>query len=199
MIDVDWLTSGPWTHGNAETDTEYKVKRENEILYITFQGNKSKTDWLMSFAFWPMYKNMREPWFVHAGFRKKYHSIRDDLLRLVQEEAASAVWLTGVSGGVPMAALAMEDINYHFNDDIVAFGDGYAGPRFLWLPTQRIANRWEDFTLHHVGNDAVTKAPPSIFGYRHAGYIKQYGERKPFRWDFKVHNIEAYRAAIEGE
>jgi len=198
MIDVEWLTQGPWTHGCKETDTEYKVKREGGTLYITFQGNTSKTDWLMSFAFWPMYKRMREPWFVHAGFRKKYHSIRDDLLRLVQDENPGLVCVTGVSGGVPMAALAMEDINYTF-DKISAFGDGYAGPRFLWLPTQRIAGRWEDFTLHHVGNDAVTKAPPSIFGYRHVGWVYQYGERKPFRWDFKVHNIEAYRKAIEGE
>ena len=181
--------SGPWIT-EPSTDTQYKVVEDKTSITISFQGSVSRLDWVSNFnCLLKPYKSMSNLFFVHAGFIKKYKSIR----KVVRTKALKAksqnkqFFLTGYSQGAIIAMVAHEDIRSQLGLAVrtIVFGC----PRGFSRYGQKILKlRFENVTRVENGNDAVTKIPFRWLLYKHYGKVVHIGgERKWWKFSFKDH------------
>ena len=168
-MNYTWATSGPWIE-NKETDTEYKYEVDGNTLYIAFKGSTGREDWKQNFSFWIRpYKNMPVKWFAHAGFVRKWKSIEDDILSIIEKEQPDNVYIYGFSQGGAIAVLAHEAVifNYPLLDGLTLT---WGAPRVVWAWNyNKIYDRFYGVIRLEKTWDIVPKLPPWIFGYKHVG------------------------------
>jgi len=188
----------PFNRENTETDTEWGWLIKAGVLYLSFCGSNSKKDWLQNFSFWKVpYKNMPVRWKAHAGFVKKWKSIHEKVLALVEfHTEISFVSIRGYSQGAAIGVLAHEDIGFNFPDiPIMSFVFGC--PRVLSLSGIKIRNRFDTFYRIKNGGDIVTGIPPWWFGYIHVGKEIQIGKKKLCTLSVEDHLIRSYTKVLE--
>jgi triacylglycerol lipase len=144
----------------------------NKILIVAFRGTESIHDWMDDFDFIPApYAPVPGRGTVHQGFQLVYLTIRNNLIALLNKNAAgfNQIYITGHSLGGALCALAAVDIvNVNSNlaptvytwaeprvghDDFVTFYNTHINVCY------RIVNVW----------DVVPHLPPEIAGYEHEG------------------------------
>ena len=133
---------------------------------------------------------------VHSGFLKGYKSVRDTLHGKIPRDSCR-IRITGHSLGAALALLCAVDIQYNFkNADIEVFLFGC--PRVGNKAFVRSYNKRVFKTLRVTnGNDIVTKLPPVIFGYHHAGINIHTGMLSlPFAFSFEEHRPENYYKSL---
>lgn len=150
-IENDWITS--------PLGVQYAVK--DNILY--FQCSRDAQDWRYNLMF-PVaaYKNNKDTFLMHKGFKILWHDVRDDISRLSFKN------IRGYSQGAVFACMAHEDrlYNHGFICNTVVFGC----PKFLFAPSDETKEKFSGILRIENADDIVAKVPPF---YTHIGDSKQ--------------------------
>ena len=114
---------------------------------------------------------------VHVGFRKEVNKIWEDILQELlndKSDQSAPLYITGHSLGAAMATIAASRLQETMKvEALITFGSPRVG-------TQEFVDNLK--VEHHRvqnNNDAVTKVPLWIMGFRHHGtnvYLNYYGE-----------------------
>ena len=132
---------------------------------------------------------------IHYGFRNAYFcdSFRTKLKEKIRERGAARIYFTGHSLGGAMALLAALD--FRCTDPkpeiwVVTFGAPRIGNRaFRKFFDEKIL----ECVQVRNANDAVTKLPPALFGYRHVGSAWHVGSWRVFGiYSLKEHRQKEY-------
>ena len=193
-ITADWQTE-------SKTDTQYAIEETEEKIIIKFQGSTSKTDWIQNFSFWVKpYKEMKNLFFVHYGFFKKFKSIKEIIYRegLSAREGAKKLVILGYSQGAAIGLITVEYLRFHFPDlEIEAYL--FEPPRvFTFIGFKILKERLKDVKIYFNGNDIVTKVPPWLLGYKHYGEKVLIGKKRRW-WKISIteHKINSVRRALD--
>lgn len=159
----------------------YAIKRENETLYIFFQGSDGTTDWKNNLDFPAKpYKRMGKTiWFAHRGFLNVWKELEPFLSKDIADRHYRKIVITGYSHGGALAMLCHEYVWYHrpdLRDSLQSYGFG--APRVFWgIKTREIKRRFESYTVIRNINDVVTRLPPVVLGFRHVGELLKIGAK----------------------
>ena len=145
----------------------------NARLIVAFRGTEFLHEWLDDFDFIPApYAPIPGRGTVHQGFQLVYYSIRANLRKLVQQNAAKCkeLLITGHSLGGALCPLAAPDLLNDVAENLSPVVYTWAEPRVghddfvTFFNTHvnvcyRIVNVW----------DVVPHLPPDLAGYEHEG------------------------------
>ena len=148
------------------------VDASNRQFIITFRGTQSPSEWIKDMEFAEeAYRPLPNFGKVHGGFQHVYYAVRDNVLRLMREQAGAVrqVLIVGHSLGSALATLAMPDVLEAMGAGVTAKLYNFASPRVgdgtfhaafnKQSPCWRIANLW----------DVVPHVPPVLAGFVHVG------------------------------
>ena len=156
----------------VENGGSFAYDLRGDALYLWFEHSNGAVDWLnnLDFAVAP-YRDMSPPWKCHAGFLRVWKSIQPYLLPLIDSPAVSRVCTVGYSHGAAIATLCHEFIWFRRLDLRQSIcGYGYGAPRVLYgCVPPAVAMRWSSYFLVRNQGDLVTRLPPRMSGYCHAG------------------------------
>ncbi|MCL2633677.1 MAG: lipase family protein [Oscillospiraceae bacterium] len=156
-----------------QAGVKYFLRKEEDVLYITFRGTDEPRQWLSNFRFSQKtipYDNVESKIKVHTGFLNSYknNNVRGRILNAITGDM-NYIKVSGHSRGAALAVLCAVDIQYNFPDrniETVLFGCPRVGNKAF----VKSYNKRVDKTIRvENGNDVVTKVPPAIMGYRHVG------------------------------
>ncbi len=157
------------------TDVQCYIRVRAKKIIITFRGSESKKDWDADLNFKKMvmpYDNMAGKIKVHSGFITSYKdkNIRDRIAQIIRQyNDRQKIYITGHSYGAALAMLCAVDLQYNFPNkyyEVYLYGCPRVGnAAFVKSYNKRVVNT---FRVEN-GNDAVTKVPFNLMGYRHAG------------------------------
>lgn len=180
------------------TGVQYFVKRKGDTLLIAFRGTDSLRDAITDARFWgaTLPDGTRAPKIkVHTGFLTAYRhpEVRGRIRDLVGAVQIRRVRITGHSYGAALALLCAGDLRNlspGLDVEVVVFGCPRVGNRAFECA-------YEDLVSKTVrvenGNDAVTKLPPALLGYRHVGEkFHVGGPRIPGVYRTEDHSIDEY-------
>jgi len=171
--------------------------KQSREMIIAFRGTDNFLDFKVDMDFWkmqPAYGNSLSKIRVHRGFYKAYHHecVRNKIRYFLKPDIEK-IYITGHSMGAALAMLCAVDLQYNFPDkyyEVVVFGCPRVGNKaFVKSFNKRIIKtlRFEN------GNDIVTKLPPCLFGFSHAGIKIHIGFPRIFgMYSLKHHNAMAY-------
>ncbi len=183
-----------WTHKNKDTSTEYNIYEDDKVLRISFRGSTSDMDWKQNFMIWKKpYKHMKKLFFVHAGFLKKYKSVRDDIMpRIVDARyAGKHIEIRGYSQGAALAILCHEDVLFFCQ--YLAQTSVFGCPRVFSIFNGKVlTSRMFNVVRYQNGNDAVTKIPFLWMLYRHYGKSINIGKKRRW-WKFSIKDHAEYK------
>ncbi|MBQ9729060.1 MAG: lipase family protein [Clostridia bacterium] len=168
----------------------YAVKRENDTLYLFFEGSDGKNDWKSNLNFPAKpYKRMGKTiWFAHRGFLRTWKEIEPFLSDTITDKSVRKIVIAGYSQGGALAMLCHEYVWYHRPDlRTQTEGYGFGAPRVFWgIQTAKLKTRWKSFTVVRNLNDLITHLPPAFLGFSHVGRLLKIGKRR------KYSSIEAH-------
>jgi len=184
-ITADWITE-------PVTDTQYAIEETAETITIKFQYTVSFKDWVFNFLFFPIfwkpYKGMKNIFFVHYGFLKKYKSVRKIILDYLKG-ADKKIIVEGYSEGADIAEICTEDLIFHGCD---VKGYGFGTSRVFSIFGKKILDeQLKNFTRVENGNDIVTKLPPWWLLFRHYGNKIHIGKKHQC-WRFSIKDHMSY-------
>ena len=169
----------------------YAFERENNVLYIFFEGSEGIVDWIknLNFPAKPYKKMKGNIWYAHRGFVKAWKELEPLLKKVIEDKSIKKIIITGYSHGAAIAVLCHEYIWYNRKDlQETLQSYGFGCPRVLWgNVTQDIKNRWKRFVVVRNINDIVTHLPPSFLGFFHVGKMLEIGQKKKYNC-FQAHN-----------
>jgi predicted lipase len=192
------------TINDRTTDIQCYIRIEGtKRIVVAFRGSDSKKDWDTDLKFAQMkipYDNTNDKIRVHGGFVEAYNSeyVRGALHRLLTlNPSVHDVYITGHSYGAALSVLCAVDLHYNFKDknyNVALFGCPRVGNREFMLSYNRRVFK----TLRvENGNDAVTKIPFPIMGFRHVGSRIHIGKiRLPLVFSVFEHGINDYYRAL---
>jgi predicted lipase len=198
----NWIT-------DEKLDVQYNifVENDNKRIVIVFQGSHSAVDWKLNFTFiTAAYKEMKDKFYFHKGFKEGYHSVNDNIKNLIKKyielNPTYKIYITGFSLGGAYAQLCAEDIWYSFPElrDKLC-GDVFGSPKFLFFwNSKKFAERIQFLNLYRNGSDIVPSTPPICFGFVRIKKLIQIGEK----WNFfkmflftKYHSPAHYRDSMK--
>lgn len=183
------------------TDVQCYIRKKGGTLSITFRGTNSNKDRITDLTFCKKvipYGNYESRIRVHGGFLAAYKSpaVRDKLHSMLTPDI-HRVRIAGHSYGAALAVLCGVDLQYAFpqNDyEVFLFGC----PRVGNAAFQRSYNKRVFKTLRFEnGNDAVTKVPFAVLGFRHAGVKIHLGQPRIFGlFCFQQHRQQSYYSKL---
>ena len=162
-----------------KADTEYAYWVEDKVLYITFQGSLSLTDWIYNFLAWSVTG-------THYGIYMKYKYIKKDILDICNNTLCYEVIVTGHSQGAAVALLAYYDIK----KPVKAYLFGCPKIFSLWKALY-LKNKSKKVFSYRLRNDIVTYLSPINFTVGNQVFL---GEKESiWKWKIKNHYPGAYR------
>ncbi len=196
-MDLYWLfdktLSANYIH--VENSGDYATEKIENSLYIFLESSNGNEDWKNNFDF-PIKFNKREndiPFRCHRGFLRVWESIKPNLTKKIMDTSLNEIVISGFSHGAALAVLCHEYVWYN-RPDLRKCLKGYAfgSPRVLWgKNAQKIAYRWDNFTVIKNIDDLITHLPPTILGYFHAGNLLKIGEKGKYT-KVDAHRPESY-------
>ncbi len=182
---------------DSETDVQAYILTEKDTVTIVFRGSNSKKDWITNFTIAHKtipYNNSETKIRVHSGFMQAYSSknVRNIIHTFITPEIKHIITV-GHSYGAALAQLCAVDMQYNFPEcDIESYQFGC--PRIGNSAYSRSYNRrvFNSFRIVN-GNDAVTKVPPFLLGFRHTGIKIHIGFMNiPLILSFSNHRPSSY-------
>ena len=180
----------------VENGGSFAVRRNNDTLFLWFQGSDGLTDWINNFDFPAKpYRHMGNLWFCHRGFLRVWKSIEPYIADQINDPTINNIEIVGYSHGAAVATLCYEYVKYN-RPDVNVRGIGFGGPRVFWgFANKQVLDRFQDFTLVRNSKDIVTHLPPAFFGFRHVGEIVKIGSKSKGSIDY--HRPESYIESLE--
>ena len=192
----------------STTDTQYRldINHEDKIIIVSIQGSVSFQDWIQNFNFikeivlkfnnGKLSKPFKSWFFMHAGFKEKYFSIKDNLHKNIDPLLTQGYKLNvfGFSQGASLTVATHEDFWYYLDennlDQDLLHSYAFAPARVFsmwgfWFLKKRFGN----LTLIISRRDIVPKVPLVIMGFLHYGKKHKLGKWRPtFPWQwYKEH------------
>ncbi|HWF60856.1 MAG TPA: Mbeg1-like protein [Nitrospira sp.] len=112
---------------------------------------------------------------VHRGFLGAFELVKDDLLNAIQglrnKSNPQSLWCTGHSLGGALAVVAAAQLLMvgHKVNSLYTFDQPRVGDETF---ATECARRMAGQHFRFVNNDTVTRAPPRVFDYAHAGELR---------------------------
>jgi triacylglycerol lipase len=207
---------GPWTKGSRDLDFRTELDLASKTALLIFQGSKSRQDWLNNFRFFlkivrptEAYKDMPVRWKAHRGLLQPYKESSQQIDFGIPSWVEHLT-IVGFSQGAAYATFAHEDFWYRRSIDspyrlpgkadqpriktisTYAFG----GPRvFGRRAVKALAKRLAGLVRVYVSGDIVTRVPPWLFSFRHAGVPIRLGRRRLLP-GVRYHFHSAYREGL---
>ena len=157
----------------------YAFLREDDTLYIFFEGSNGKTDWFrnLDFPAKPYHKMGKTVWYAHRGFLRAWKEVKPIINEKIADPTLKKIVTAGYSHGAAIAVLCQEYIWFHRRDlqDRLE-GYGFGCPRVVWKPSA-CKKRWTRFSVIRNLNDLITYLPPAFLGYRHVGQMIKIGKK----------------------
>jgi triacylglycerol lipase len=165
-----------------------------DTQYIFFMATNTIHDWLTNLFLFKKkvpYNNVHRKVKVHSGYVNRYtlNSVRTKiLLETAKNTNIKNIIVSGYSMGGGLAPICAVDLGYNFPDKKVTCL-AFAGPR---VGNKKFVESVEKYTEDSLNliyrNDAITKAPPKLFGFKHIkNRIFFSEERKWWKLNFKDH------------
>jgi hypothetical protein len=176
------IDNDEWLFADDEKGSYITAKIIGDTTYIICKETKGKYDWIKNLKFWKKpYRNMKETFFVHAGFSEDYSAVKDKLITWMYKynPPKNAIVITGYSQGGAVAQLAYEDLWFHKLEvfECVAF----ASPRvFSFWNKKVLKKRMPNLVLIENGQDVVTRVPFKVMGYSHLVKAIHIGAKRTF-------------------
>ena len=186
---------------DTKSGTQYFLRKDRDILWITFRGTDSPKDWKTDLTFWKKaipYDNSNTNIRVHTGFINAYKAkcVRDKILQTVTDDI-NYIKITGHSLGAALAVLCAVDIQYNYPDrdiEVFLFGCPRVGNKAFITSYNKRVNKTVRI---ENGNDIVTKLPFVFMGYRHVGAKIHIGKpRLPFFLSINDHYPHRYYSGL---
>lgn len=161
-----------YNHTELNGDWQVVVNQEEKTIFVLFEESNGKKDWFHNFLFFPVpvkpYKRMKSPWFIHWGFKRVYHSFRDDMLKKVNEKTKEfpnfKIIVAGYSHGGALAQIAIEDIIFNLKKPCKLITFGSPKPFFGKFTLNKIKKIVENnIKIFENGSDVVPHVPPFFF------------------------------------
>lgn len=196
----------PWLHFESSPNgVQFLIGRNpfERQTVISFRGTDSLQDLLTDLRFWKKhipYDSMSRSSKirVHSGFCRAYQHprVRDFILKFLHG-SSDKILVVGHSYGAALAMLCALDIQYnypHREIEAAVFGC----PRIGNSNFRESYNRRVQRTIRFEnGNDLVTKIPPWLFGFRHAGAELHIGFMRLFGvYAGSDHALENYKKSL---
>ena len=178
-----------------KTGIEGYTKIDNGIFIVVVKASNEDIDWVTDFSIWDLnkfWKGLRKYYpygdpkntkvRIHQGFAKGYMVVRESIHEAFKKSNCSYVFVTGYSMGGGVAPIVALDLQYNFNLSEDKVSCGFCGPRcFNKAGVESFNKRVPKSIFFKYGNDIVTKLPPPMLGFKHAGILKlQFGNKE--RW-----------------
>jgi len=173
----------------------------DDTFLITFDASVDAQDWLTDLFFFKKvmpYKGHEDsPVRMHGGYAAGWLTVRDGVHAAFRASKLTKIFVCGYSMGGGLAPIGALDMQYTFNlgpDQIKCLsGDG---PRVMNKAGMKSYNKRVPNTIRSkIGNDIVTKVPPSLWGFRHVA--KQYHVgAKEYWWKMSVKDHMSYNDFI---
>lgn len=191
------------TFRDDKTGIEGYTKIDEGIFIIVAKASNEDVDWITDFKIWDLrkfWKGLRKYYpygnpkdtkvRIHQGFAKGYLSVRESIHQAFRDSKCEYVFVTGYSMGGGIAPIIALDLQYNFNLAEDKICCSFDGPRcFNKAGVESFNRRVPNSVFLKYGNDIVTKLPPPILGFKHAGIKKlQFGtEEKWYKMSVKDH------------
>ena len=190
---------------NPKLSVECFLRRQGQILRITFRGTDSPENWKNDFRIWEKripYNNRGPEIKVHRGFLNSYKSagIRDKILGAIDNDV-KYIKICGHSLGAALSLLCAFDVSDNFPDrdlEVIVFGCPRVGNRAF----AKTYNSSVPKTLRvENGNDIITKIPFPLLNpflnFRHVGAKMNIGKLKiPLVYSAFDHTIQNYYSSL---
>jgi len=155
--------------------------------YVVFMATNRLWDWLTNLNFFKKSIASQEDKKIkiHRGYSDRYmlDNVRTKILLYLAESGKKNVIVSGYSMGGGLAPICALDLASNFpNKEIHCVA--MAGPRVGNKHFVKYVDEHVDAINLIYGNDAVTKVPPPLFGFKHVNK-KHYGPKRCW-WKFKV-------------
>ena len=180
-----------------ETEYSININHDKKELIIAVMGSWQKSDWFYNFMFFKVpYKNMKSKFLVHAGFKKKYHDIRDKMLAEVLPLKGYKIKIRAFSQGSGIAYLIHEDLLYHtgVQPDTVLFGTPRA---FSVWNYKLLEDKLSNIVRVENGDDLVCHIPFAVQLFRHYGKMEHIGKKRRW-WKLSIKNHLEYGETLNG-
>ncbi|MDD3766884.1 MAG: lipase family protein [Eubacteriales bacterium] len=180
---------------------QFLIRKKDCELQIAFRGTDTLRGVLTDIRFWKKtipYGNTKTPIRIHSGFLDAYTSsgVRDVIHSFMGDDV-SKITVVGHSYGAALAVLCAVDLEQNFRNreyTAVLFGCPRVGNgAFVRSYNRRVFNT---FRVENA-NDAVTKLPFALMGYRHVGIKLHVGFPRCFGiMSVRNHNLKNYYSQI---
>jgi len=182
-----------------ERTASFAYEREENTLYLYFEGSNGATDWRTNFDFPARpYRDMKNMWLAHRGFLKEWKVIEPHLKAVIQDPTVKRIVIAGYSHGGALALLCHEYCAYH-REDIAReiYGYGFGAPRVVFAFLNKpLRKRLEHFFVVRNCRDLVTHLPPLLFGFRQAGNLLHIGKGERYG-AIRSHYPQSYQAELK--
>lgn len=169
QLKQDWLHAYKVDFNNVDknTDTEYHISILSEdTLLISFQDSRTTKDWFYNFNFFAKpYHNMKNLFFIHRGFLKKYKAVQQRIHKTIEEFKPKKLLLRGYSLGGALAQICHEDMWFNYpeiNLETVVFGSPQP---FSWFNAHVLKDRLKNVIRVESEKDIVTYLPSMFLGF----------------------------------
>lgn len=166
-------------YGYDNNSAQAALFDHRDYLCMSFRGTDQLLEWLDNIKVFAVKALFGE---FHRGFWHSLHDVWEpinDDFRALQKKHKRPLFITGHSLGGAMATVAAAHLVHEDKPftGLYTFGQ----PRVLSRATARVMNSEcrSRFFRFHNNNDIVTRVPPRLMGYSHAGtylYISQEGQ-----------------------
>lgn len=184
---------------------EYIIDNKLQLVYLNFKDGElkvffeqtmSKLQWVYNFMFFPFlfrkaYKNMDEKFYVHMGFHKCYHAVRDELIQFVKENFTDIykIQIYGASHGCSAALAFTEDLIFNKLTDAMIECNFGGSPKWMTKKAEKVIRERIAFktstTEWEQGSDIANKVAPFYTQYKTIKHLGQ--KRKWYIWSVKDH------------
>lgn len=174
----------PWIE--LAEDTEYAIWRDENVVYCSFQGSLSSTDWLYNLMAWTIGG-------AHYGIYKKFKIVKPVLDKILAEGKAMRFCFLGHSQG---AGVALLSYLYAREKGLVAIAKLFGCPKILNLWRYFKERKYETGVEQFIVNtDIVTHLSPVLI---QIGKHTRLGPKKPiWKWKISDHCPSTYKRYIE--
>lgn len=192
-----------------ETDTDLFMAATDKAIIVVFRGTVTGRNWLSNGEIVQVqYRNIGR---VHAGFQRALNVAMPDVQATLASwsGAGRTLWFTGHSLGGALAHLAVANLRFPLDPAVTAprpvsglytYGQPRIGSQEF---CSACASGFGEFYFRYVNNrDIVTRVPPRVALYWHAGkvrYIDQDGaiQEDPSFWHRFLDLVEVGQAVFD--
>lgn len=186
-----------------ETGIDILTLRFNKTFLVIVRASNEDRDWVTNFDVFGIIRKAKKVYpygdprktkvRFHKGYINGYLAIREKVLEAFKQSGCCEACVIGYSMGGGIAPIITLDLQFNFDLKEDEIGCGFSGPRTMNRFGVNSFNKRVPLSIRYkYGNDLVTKLPPPILGFRHAGIIYFHTGPKEYWWKISLIDHAGY-------